>query len=346
MHTVFETERLLVRRYTLADEENFFRLNNDIDVVRYIRPPKTREESHEFLLQNLAMYEQFPFMGRWAMIHKPTDTFIGSFAVFPIENTMDIQLGYSLFAEHWGKGYATESILTGRQYAFDNLCLKEIYAITEKENTASQNALFKTGFSRISDKVEHGKTLFRFASANPDHIETKRLRIFPLTPHHLRVYLQADDKFENMLGLSHFGRIVVTPVRERVEKFSLPLIEAAPAHLRIFYTFWLAVEKNTNIIVAELGFKGAPGADGRVEIGYGTMPYQQGRGIMTEAVGGIVDWAAKRDDVRTVVAETDKANTASIRILQKNNFTQYDTKGNMLWWQKEVSNQNSGFTPV
>jgi [ribosomal protein S5]-alanine N-acetyltransferase len=336
MHIVFETERLLVRRYTLADEENFFRLNNDIDVVRFIRPPKSRQESHEFLLQNLAMYEQFPFMGRWAMLHKPSGDFIGSFAVFPIDNTKDIQLGYSLFTEHWGKGYATESIPAGRQYAFDNLCLKEIFAITEKENTASQKALLKCGFAQTGDKVENGRTLFRFASANPDHIETKRLRIFPLTPDHLRVYLEAGDKFEQLMGLAHFGRIVVPTVRERVEKNSLPGIEAAPPHLRVFHTFWLAVEKSTNTIVAELGFKGAPDAEGQVEIGYGTMPFQQGRGIMTEAVGGFVDWASRRNDVRTIVAETDRANAASIRILEKNNFTRYTTRGNMLWWQKAV----------
>jgi Acetyltransferases, including N-acetylases of ribosomal proteins len=126
MHIVFETERLLVRRYTMADEEVFFRLNSDTDVVRYIRPPKSRQESHEFLLQNLAMYEQLPFMGRWAMVDKSSREVIGTFAVFPIDNSSDIQLGYSLLPEHWGKGYATESVLAGRQYAFDNLCTSEI----------------------------------------------------------------------------------------------------------------------------------------------------------------------------------------------------------------------------
>jgi ribosomal-protein-alanine N-acetyltransferase len=336
MHIVFETERLLVRRYTMADEEYFFRLNNDPDVVRYIRPPKSRQESHEFLLHNLSMYEQFPFMGRWAMLHKTTGSFIGSFAVFPVENTTDIQLGYSLFKEHWRNGYATESTLAGRQYAFDNLCLKEIYAITEQANTASQKTLLKCGFTRVNDKVENGKTLFRFISYNPDYIETKRLRIFPLTPHHLRVYLEAGDKFENLLGLSRFGRIVAPMVRDRVETLSLPGIEAAPPHLRVFHTFWLAVEKSTNTIVAEMGFKGAPDAEGRVEIGYGTMPFQQGRGIMTEAVGGFVDWASKRKDVRSVVAETAKGNAASIRVLQKNNFSQFTIRGDMLWWERHT----------
>ena len=47
MDKVFETERLLVRRHTMADEEDFFILNSDIDIVRFIRPPKSRLESLE-----------------------------------------------------------------------------------------------------------------------------------------------------------------------------------------------------------------------------------------------------------------------------------------------------------
>jgi [ribosomal protein S5]-alanine N-acetyltransferase len=337
MDVIFETERLYVRRYTLADEENFFILNSDIDIIRFIRPPKSRLESHQFLLQNLAMYEQLPFMGRWAMIHKPTDEFVGSFAIFPIDNTKDIQLGYSFMKEFWGKGFATESIPVGRQYAFDNLCLKEIYGITEMPNTASQKALLKCGFTRITDKVEAGRTLYRYVSANPDYVETERLRIFPLSLHHLQVYLQAQDKFEHMMGLSRFGRIVAPAVKEMVEKGTLVRIQNAPEGHSVFHTFWLIVEKSTNTIVAELGFKGVPDAGGQVEIGYGTMPLQQGRGLMTEAVGGMIDWASKRNDIKSVLAETDKNNFASIRILQKNHFTQFTTKGDMLWWKREVS---------
>lgn len=340
MHKVFETERLLVRRHTLADEDYFFRLNNDMDVIRYIRPPKNREESYQFLLQNLDMYEQLPNMGRWAMLEKSSGTPIGSFAVFPIGNTKDIQLGYSLFKEYWGQGFATESILGGRQYAFDTLCLNEIFAITESENIGSQKALLKTGFEKLSNTVEGDKTICRFVSKNPDHIETARLRIFPLSVDNLHIYLRANDEFENKMGLAKFGRIVAPAVRDMVERSSLPRIEAAAPQERIFHTFWLVIEKESNEVVAELGFKGAPGIDGKVEIGYGTMPYQQGRGFMTEAVGAMINWASKRNDIRSVVAETDQANTASIRILEKNNFSQYDSQGNMLWWKRDLKIQD------
>ncbi len=338
MGFIFETPRLYVRRYTLADEEDFFRLNNDVDIVRYIRPPKSRQESHEFLLQNLALYDEFPFMGRWAMLEKESNAFVGSFAVFPIEHSKDIQLGYSLFKEYWGKGFATESIPAGRQYAFDHLCLKEIYAITEVANTASQKALMKCGFVQSGQVVEGSKTLFRFSSANPDYVETERLWIFPLSPALLEVYLQGQDKLENVLGLAGISRRVAYGLRELIERTTLPMIKSVSHDERLFHTFWLVVEKERNRIVAELGFKGRPDAGGIVEIGYGTMPSEEGKGIMTEAVGGMVTWAAQRKDVTGILAETNKENIASIRILEKNNFSQFDRKGDMLWWKKTVSN--------
>ncbi len=60
-------------------------------------------------------------MGRWTTVEKASNEFIGSFAVIPVESTdssrqTEIQLGYALLKDHWGKGYATESTLAGRKY--------------------------------------------------------------------------------------------------------------------------------------------------------------------------------------------------------------------------------------
>ena len=50
----FETERLRVRDLLVTDKENFFLLNGSEEVMRYIRPVKTREESDHQLEQILA----------------------------------------------------------------------------------------------------------------------------------------------------------------------------------------------------------------------------------------------------------------------------------------------------
>jgi ribosomal-protein-alanine N-acetyltransferase len=336
MHIIFETERLYIRRFTKADEENFFRLNSDPEVMRFIREPKSRPECNVFLLQNMVAYEQSPLMGRWAMLEKGTDTFIGSFAIIPEENIKDIQLGYALLKDYWGRGFAAESVLAGRQYAFEVMKLPHIVGITETGNLASQKVLLKCGFVQQQNIMERDKELCYFLSQNPNVIETERLRIFPLTPAQLELYLQANNKLEKRLDLAPTGRTISPYVQESVRQYTLPKMKAATGMDYLFYTFWLVVDKASRSIVAELGFKGPPFGTGDVEIGYGTMPAMQQKGYMTEAVGGILKWAAQRPDINHVLAETHSINSASIRVVQKNGFVQYDKRGDMLWWKAKV----------
>jgi ribosomal-protein-alanine N-acetyltransferase len=336
MNTIFETERLYIRRYTKADEENFFRLNSDPDVVRYIREPESRSECNVSLLQNMVAYEQFPLMGRWAMLEKVTDTFIGSFAIIPAENLSEIQLGYALLKEYWGRGFAAESVMAGRHYAFEQMKLPRIVALTEKDNIGSQKVLLKCGFVQHQNIMEREKELCFFTSHNPNVVETERLHIFPLTCSQLELYLQGNNKLEKLLDLAQTGRTVSPYVKASVTQYTLPKMKVATGMDYLFYTFWLVVERHSHNIVAELGFKGPPMDGGHVEIGYGTMPAMQRKGYMTEAVGGMLKWAAQRADISHVLAETHSINAASIRVMQKNGFLQYDKRGDMLWWKAAV----------
>ena len=121
-----------------------------------------------------------------------------------------------------------------------------------------------------------------------------------------------------------------------VTTFTLPKIKKAGVYNYLFHTFWIVVEKKSKCIVAELGFKGEPNHKGEIEIGYGTMPGQRGKGFMTEAVGGMIVWAKSQPAIHLVLAETDEKNIASVKIVQKNNFQFIKRKGRMLWWKISV----------
>jgi [ribosomal protein S5]-alanine N-acetyltransferase len=121
-----------------------------------------------------------------------------------------------------------------------------------------------------------------------------------------------------------------------VKKVTLPKMKEAAGSDYLFYTFWLVVDKQSKLIVAEMGFKGPPVDGGRVEIGYGTMPTMQGKGYMTEAVQGLLQWADSRSDINLVLAETHTSNLPSIRVVQKNGFEQVSQQGENLWWRKKV----------
>ena len=143
---VFETERLIVCPYSMDDFDNFYHLNGDEDVMRYIRPAQSKKQSKVFFEKIIAAYTERPGMGRWGMFSKEDHCFIGSFAIIPVENTDQLQLGYALIKQNWGKGFATESVKGGLQYAFGYLGLAEIAGITYPENIPSQKVLLKNGF--------------------------------------------------------------------------------------------------------------------------------------------------------------------------------------------------------
>ena len=68
------------------------------------------------------------------------------------------------------------------------------------------------------------------------------------------------------------------------------------------------------------GFKGAPDADGAVEIGYSVAPSWEGRGVATAAVGALLREAWAAPEVRCVLAHTLLERNASVRVLEKSGF--------------------------
>jgi RimJ/RimL family protein N-acetyltransferase len=104
---------------------------------------------------------------------------------------------------------------------------------------------------------------------------------------------------------------------------ALPLFlewfEADPDRVGWFGWYALTAGPDGPVLVASGGFKGPP-RDGTVEIGYSVLPQFQGRGIATELVRELVRWAIAQPGVNRIVAETEWANPASVRVLAKAGF--------------------------
>ena len=170
---IFETKRLLVRTYTEEDQDNFFALNGSEEVMRYIRPVKTREQCHEFLLEVIAYCENEELFGRWAVEDRETNQVVGSFGVIPVEGKDQMQLGYALTPEHWGRGYATELTLAGLEHIFTKTSIDPIYAYTESPNVLSKKVLIKAGFIANGEKTEAGKQIAGFILSKAAYLKDK-----------------------------------------------------------------------------------------------------------------------------------------------------------------------------
>ncbi|MHA4844314.1 GNAT family N-acetyltransferase [Flavitalea antarctica] len=324
---------MYVRRFSLEDEDNFFRLNSDEDVMMYIRKTKDREECRHFLIENINAYTQNPMTGRWAVHEKDCDRFVGTFAIIPLENTSYWQVGYALLKEDWGKGYATELTGTGVEYAFRKMLVSKLMAVTERTNHGSMHVLSKAGFTRLDNFQQDGKELCLFEIVNRAVVETDRLLIAALDNRQLHLYIAPNNKLEEELGLKTGDRVLSQDLREMIDQITVPAMREATEKDYYFYTLWMVIDKTRNRLVAELGFKGPPDQHGAVEIGYGTFPLSRGKGYMTEAVAGMISWAKKFPGIRFIKAETEEDNDASMKVLTKAGFEQISRQHTRIIWK-------------
>jgi RimJ/RimL family protein N-acetyltransferase len=84
---------------------------------------------------------------------------------------------------------------------------------------------------------------------------------------------------------------------------------------------FLIVERASGQAVGTIGFFGPPDETGTVMVGYGLVEPARGHGYATEALRALVDYAARQPAARRAVADTEKDNVSSQRVLEKAGFT-------------------------
>ncbi len=89
-------------------------------------------------------------------------------------------------------------------------------------------------------------------------------------------------------------------------------------------------------MVGDLCITGEPDVKGEIEIGYGTYDEFQNKGFMTEIVNGIIEWVNLQTAVKSIIASTDKINSASFRVLEKNIFVKVGETDSLLNWKLEI----------
>lgn len=154
MDVLLETERLLLRRFTEADTNYLFDLDNDPEVMRYINggTPTPRDVIQNNILPGFLHYdERFPLYGFWVAVEKATGNFLGWFSFRPSESTSDneIRLGYRFRKAAWGKGYATEGARALIRKGFTELDVQRVVATTYQDNLASRRVMEKVGMRLV-----------------------------------------------------------------------------------------------------------------------------------------------------------------------------------------------------
>ena len=149
-----ETDRLILREYTIEDWEAVHVYGCDSDVLRYMLwGPNTPEESKGFVSACLAESNVEPrLVYNLAIELKESGSLIGGVALMLQNNEGEI--GWILNKTMWGKGYATEAALGLIRYGFETLGVKKITATCDADNIASYKVMLKCGMTQIGFQKE------------------------------------------------------------------------------------------------------------------------------------------------------------------------------------------------
>lgn len=157
---ILETNRLTLRPLKEDDLESVIKLNSDPEVVKYITGglPMSKEQTQTRFNFYLDHQKKHNF-AIWAIINKEDSAFIGLCGLQFLEDSPNVEVGYRLAKDFWGKGLATEAARASIVYGFNTLKLKEIVAVIDPENTASHQVIKKIGLKYKKTAYFYNKDL-------------------------------------------------------------------------------------------------------------------------------------------------------------------------------------------
>lgn len=167
-------------------------------------------------------------------------------------------------------------------------------------------------------------------------IETERLILRPLTYEQLIKYSKSDNSLEAELNLEKSPRSISPELLEALDYGILPNV-ADEQQNYLFSTLWTIILKESKKMVGDVCFKGEPNIDGEIEISYGTHFEFRRKGYMTEAVGEMLKWAKMQSNVMKILANTEKNNLSSQRVLRINGFSQINEADGIIYWEIKIN---------
>ena len=145
---ILETERLLMRRVTFNDKDDFFKIRTNPIVNRYIdRAPMQRVDEAVEFIQKIVDGVNKNEMISWAITLKGNNQMIGTIDFWRIMREHHrAEIGYVLDPEFHRKGVMHEAMATALDYGFTVMKLHSVEANVNPENNASRRLLEKNGF--------------------------------------------------------------------------------------------------------------------------------------------------------------------------------------------------------
>ena len=162
---IIETERLILRPFTGADKAPYAQMGANALAMQFYHSLVSRRACDAKIdqFESLRLENGFHFL---AAELKQDRHFIGILGLARIDAETksaipghpEVEIGWVLHPDHWGRGLAPEGARACLAYAWNTLHLDEVVSFTSRRNKPSQRVMEKIGMTRRpEDDFEHPK---------------------------------------------------------------------------------------------------------------------------------------------------------------------------------------------
>ncbi len=146
---ILETERLFLRPHTAEDADALEAVLGDRVAMEFYPAALDRRGVEEWIARNVERYQRDGF-GKWAMVAKAGGELVGSSGCVlqDVQGRNEIEVGYNVRRDLWGRGYATEAARACIDYGFQELAARRVVSMIRPENVRSIRVAEKNGMVR------------------------------------------------------------------------------------------------------------------------------------------------------------------------------------------------------
>ena len=162
------TPRLLLRPLRRDDLDALAEVYLHPLVMRWIGSNTRNDVEREIALQ----LEHQTSLGWdfWAVEDRRSARMIGDCGLQPLEHHRpEVELGYDLHPDSWGRGLATEAARAVLEQAFGPLGIDRVIAVVKPDHVASHRVLEKAGLHRAGTRLAYGESMLLYEARCRKH---------------------------------------------------------------------------------------------------------------------------------------------------------------------------------
>jgi RimJ/RimL family protein N-acetyltransferase len=135
-----------MRGWREEDLDAWSRIAADPDLARMIgdERPKTRSESWQHIAE-MAGHWALKGFGHWVLEEQGSGAVVGRAGLLYPPDWPDLEVGWTVAREHWGKGYAPEAGSAACRWAHDELGARHVVSLILPSNANSIRVAEKLG---------------------------------------------------------------------------------------------------------------------------------------------------------------------------------------------------------